>query len=617
MLASGFERTPADFFVGVPHDTTVQVVLPGLVNLRARGWFSGDVHAHLKHSPVDYGLTAVDAKYIAQAEGLAVLHLLDEGYEFTGNPDVHSDSTTILYFSDECRYPTYGHVSLPGLRSRVGAGCCPNAFYETIYDLYQEVHGQAGARLVLAHPHTTNNYDDLDDWPGTGLGRELPVLAALGALDGFELASYSNNPQVDTSEWFDLLSAGFATPPAAGTDALLDSYDRPPPGGWRVYVHQGSGDPLDYDTWLSALAAGHSFVTSFPLIPEFSLGGHGMGDTLEVEGDSLVAPVHFEIWCASGLQGVTLLADGKTVWWSGFTGTPPTTSFDTSFVLRIPRPTWVALRVDGTAGAMLAASQAIAFTSAVHVTHGGVAIPRPEAMIDWLWSLDRLQTLVTTRYNWPVAWQRDTVLARIARARLVYQAPFRDPPGPFALLSPLPNSAAHDTLVWESAVDPDAGDFVTYELRVGTDSTLTDAWEMQTAGTWAIELPLVPGSWYWWSVEASDRVGDRTVSTPAIARFYMPFPFETTLTVPAGTFSVPPRALPNPSCRAVRLQGFGQDVAIYDMAGRRLAECGHGIYRTAEGPVWDGTCGGHLVSPGVYLARSPGQRHPVHIVRLR
>ena len=138
-----------------------------------------------------------------------------------------------------------------------------------LVDLAAQVHEQDGARVVLSHPHTTDDYDQLSAWPGAGLARELPVLEALGGLDAVDVASYSNDPDLDTEDWFALLSAGSAIPPSAGTDAALSWYNSAPPGGWRVYAQESDGS-LDHDGWFDALAAGRSFVTSFPLIPGFT-----------------------------------------------------------------------------------------------------------------------------------------------------------------------------------------------------------------------------------------------------------------------------------------------------------------------------------------------------------
>lgn len=615
-ISRGFEYRPVSLYVILRGDSTLQVTLERFAALPARGWYGGDLHAHARHEPIEYAPTPAQVKVVAAAEGLSVLHLLDNDWQFTGAPHALSDSTTVLFFTYEHRNQTCGHVSLPGLRSPVSTGCClnPSPPYPMILDLNAQVRAQGGGLTVLAHPHTTNDYNQLGGWPGAGLGRELPVLAALGGLGALDVASYSNSPNLDTAEWFDLLSAGLTLPPSAGTDAVLNWYAAPPPGGWRVYTREAGSVALDYDSWLTALAAGHSFITSFPLIPEFTVGGVGIGDALEVAGDSLIAPVHLEASCAIGLRSVALVADGQEIWSRTFASSPATFGFDTTFQLRVQRPGWVLLRVDGPSShPAMAVSPAVAYTNAVRILHDGAPAQLPAAMVRLLAGVDRFETLVSSRCDWPVPWRRDTVLARIQRARGFYARPFQNPPAGFALLSPLAGHEGTSELSWQAAVDPDAGDRVTYTVRVAEDSTLSGGWSTQTMDTTVPEVPLEPGRWYWWSVEGADLAGNVVLSAPVSARFFL----SGNADVPAAHLEVRPQALPNPSRGAVALRGMDPDVAIYDMAGRRVAEPGHGIVSAAGTLVWDGNVGGHSAPPGIYLARSGNSQRLVRIVRLR
>jgi hypothetical protein len=614
-ISRGFEYSPVSLTVTLQADSTLRVTLERFATLPARGWYGGDLHSHARHQPLEYEPTPLQVKTVAEAEGLSVLHLLDDEWQFTGAPHAVSDSATVLYCSYEYRNQTCGHVGLPGLHSPVGVGCCLNPAppYPMILDLTALVHAQGGGLTVLAHPHSTDDYDLLGFWPGAGLGRELPVLAALGGLDALDVASYSNHPDLDTAEWYDLLSAGLTAPPSAGTDAVLDWYAEPPPGGWRVYAREAGGAALDYDAWLAAFAAGRSFVTNFPLIPEFTVGGRGMGDSLEVAGDSLIAPVHIEASCAIGLRSVTLVADGLEVWSRSFASLPATYGLDTTFELRVRRPGWVLLRVNGPSSPpALASSQAVAYTNAVRILHDGVSDRLPAAMGRWLDSVGRFEDLVTTRCDWPVSWQRDTVLARIERARRYYAQPFQTPPSGFALLS-LAGHEGESALIWQTATDPDAGDRVSYTVRVGEDSTMSGSWQVQTTDTITTEFPLDPGRRYWWSVEAADRAGNVVRSTPPSASFFV----SGSAGVPVARREEPPQALPNPSRGMVALRGMDADVAIYDMAGRRIAGPGRGVVLTAGTPVWDGGDAGRPVPPGLYLARGGHSQRLVRIVRLR
>jgi hypothetical protein len=164
--------------------------------------------------------------------------------------------------------------------------------------------------------------------------------------------------------------------------------------------------------------------------------------------------------------------------------------------------------VDGPSShAALAAPQAVAYTNAVRMLHDRVSDGLPAAMGRLLVSLDRFEALVTARCDWQVPWQRDTVLARIQRARSFHSQPFQTPPAGFALLSPSPGDSAVSSLLWSSAVDPDPGDLVSYAVRISEDSTLSDGRTENTTDTDLVEISLPRGRWYWWPVGASRDQG--------------------------------------------------------------------------------------------------------------
>ncbi len=619
VVGQGFERAPADLWITPARDTTVTVVLPRLVNLRASGWYGADLHVHTRHGELEYALTPTQLRRVARAEDLAVLFALDQGSEFTGGAHAVSDSVCILDYSYEYRTGVYGHVELPGLHLALGpTGCCvaPAPPYPMLLDQARWVHATGGGVMVLGHPHTTDDYDQLCCWPGSGLGRELPVLAALRQLDGVGLGSYSNQPEVDATDWFDLLSAGFSVPPTAGTDAAINHVHGAPPGGWRVYTQLPPGMPFTLDAWLAGLRRGRCFVTSQPLIEVFDVAGRGMGDSLEVTTDSLVAPVHLRVTCALGLERVELLTDAGAAWQWEFDGGVHPISLDTTFTLRAPTPSWLVLRVEGLLGsARIDAAEDAAYGNALRVTHGGVALSRPCAMARWCDDLDQLESLIASQGTLVLAWQRDSVMTRIAQARQVFTAPFRSAPAPFAMIMPPPNDTLYGAASWRSADDPDPCDRVRYVVRVAGDSSLAGAWEQGTSET-SLALPgLEKNRGYWIAVDAVDRAGNARRAGGAAQWFFVPGDSSLLATPPGPTISTP-RAFPNPTRGSVQLIGLGRDAVVYDMAGRRVAALGRGLTWSPAGPRWDGRDRGQAAAPGVYWAGgATGAR--VRIVRLR
>ncbi len=612
-VGRGFEWTPFVGSIPVAGDDTLVVVLSRAVDLRPRGWFGGDMHAHAQHGTGVYYLSPTQLLRMARAEGLAVMHLLDDASWITGAPDPISDAETILYRSIEVRNQTYGHASLAGIQSPVPDWCCqdPEPAYPMLYDLRLETAGP-GSMMVLSHPRTTNAFHQTNAWPGAGLGRELPVLAALGSLDALDVVSYSNDPDPDWSDWYELLSAGIACSPSAGTDALLNAFHHWPAGGWRVYANLGEGAALGYAPWIDAVRAGRTFVTSYPLIPSFTVAGKNMGETIEEPSGTLEATVHIEASCAIGLTRVSLIADGATVWsWEG-----SGSAFDSTFTVQIATPAWIAARVEGASHPHAPVVAALAHTNAIRVTKDGAPRRKVPSSAHWLEELDRLETMVMGRGNWDAAWHPDTVLARIQRARDYYGQDFPSAPGAFLLIEPEEREIANQGFSWTASYDPDPGDSVSYRFRIAEDSTMTNALVISLKETSLAAVPLPAHQLYWWSVEALDRGRHATVSTPPLRRAVLGSG-SSNVGVSPGTGTGMARAIPTPSASRVRLEGFGPDVGIYDVGGRRVAELGRGIEAEGSRLTWDGSARGHPAPPGIYWARSRDGSLRAKVVRMR
>lgn len=617
-VGRGFEWTPYNRTVFIDRDTTLTIVLPRVTNLREEGWYSGDLHAHANHPPVDYPITPLQARMISRAEDLAIIHLLDQSHNFTGAPHHVSDSTAVVYYSFEYRNQAYGHVPLPGLTNNVPYGCClePAPAYPMLLDLRNEVVPEKGPMMVLGHPHSTDDYFYDDGWPGAGLGRELPVLAALGALDALDVLSYGNDPFEDWDEWYDVLSSGLPCPPSAGTDSRLCSTSSLPVGGFRVYAYLGEGADLDYDAWIEALRTGRTFVTNYPLIPEFNVNGYASGDTMEVAGDSLHAYVPIRATCALGLRRLALIAEGEEVWSLDFL--PPQIHYEGLIGIDIPTPAWILLKVEGYAGNPHAvAGPPEAQTSPVRFTRGGVPIRRTAASARWLDSLAMLKTFVTQRGNWNAFWERDTVMARIGRAEDYYKGAFVVPPDPFPLLTPADNDTAvvgDLYLSWGEAFDPEPGDRVRYTALIATDSL------MMLPRTFLTDTPrldnpsLQPNRWYWWKVIALDRADNARVSTPPMEKFFLA---ENTAGISDPTPLAEPTVAPNPSVGPVRITGFEGKVSIYDASGRKVASSSSGLRRADGGWTWNGRIRGRPAPAGIYWVVSSEGGDPVRLVRLR
>jgi hypothetical protein len=604
VVSRGPEWVPYSRQLWIGRDTTVSIRLSRFLDMRGRNFYSSDLHVHSRHDPVEFDVPPAAAKRIAKAEDLAILHLLDNEYRFQGAPDSISDSQTTLYYSWEYRHQTYGHVSLPGLRTSVPWGCClaPSEAWPMLDEMARQVAGPGKALFVLAHPGSSDHYLDVHDWPGTGIGREYALLAARGRLNGFDVASYSNQPHARWQDWYDALSSGIALTPTAGTDAVLNFYNHLPAGGWRVYADMGSSVTYNYDNWIETVRQGRTFVTSLPLIPRFRVSTKRPGQTLEAAGDTTSFALEIEAACVTGLTQLSVVSSAGTEWTLDLSKRATLrTKFDTTLTLRRATPAWLALKVEGVTGHRMSLGlPAIAHTSAIRILKNGVARTEPGACGRMLDRVDDLEKVLNVRRNWSVPWHEDTVRAGIAAARTFYGRVFKKAPGKFHLSPPPPSGATR--FEWTPAPDEEPGDRVRYRVTVAADSLFQDGpVTFFSDEPWIGSTPARPSLPSWWRVEAVDRGGNTSPLEPATFHATL---LVNSLDAPVSEPQLRPRVFPNPARGPVRLEGLGSDVAVYDVTGRRVASAGRGL--RAEGPawVWDLRDRGERARPGLYWAVS-------------
>jgi hypothetical protein len=614
-VSHGPEWTSETRRVWVARDTTVVFRLNRFLDMRARGFFSSDLHAHSRHNPIDFVVSPGNARRVGKAEDLAILHLLDEEFRFASAPDPLSDADMVIYHSYEYRHMTYGHVVLPGLTTPVPTACCkaPDEAWPMIRDLQQQVAGPGRALFVLAHPWTTDDVDEDAAWPGTGFGREYPLLAAYGRLDGFEVVSYSNDPNDRWGDWYDALSSGLRLTPTAGTDAVLGIFGHRPPGGWRMYAEVGAGARLDYRTWVETVRTGNVFVTSLPLIPRFRVGSRSPGQAVEAAADTTAFAISFEAACATGLNKLTIVSSAGALWKLDVSRRVPVpTRLDTAFTLRVATPGWLALRVDGVAGdRSLLGLPAVAHTNAVRLLKSGAPRIDGAACGRMLDRIDALERKLQVRRNWSVAWHEDTVMAVLNGARAVFGRAFKLRPSGFRLQPIVGAGAAR--FDWSRATDNEAGDHVRYRITVAADSQFTAPVVFWSDPPWIASTPVRAGVPSWWRVEAVDRGGNVTACDPPKFRATL---LVANAGVDAGTAGSRPRSWPNPARGPVRLRGLGDDVVVVDVTGRRVASVGHGLHVDGGAWVWDARDHGARVAPGLYwaISRARGVSLPITIL---
>jgi hypothetical protein len=266
-------------------------------DLKAAGFLSGDLHAHLPaldSAPLE--MRAEDLNHL----NLLVLGGLPEPNDgaFTGRVDRRSTPDAQIFLGQEVVDWHLGHLTLAGLGRLVPGypNGCGTLEYWTSFpqcDVYRA--GRAarttGALVSVAH---------FENLPGA----ETPVAVALGLLDAIELPTWSDPMQLPAhlepwaksglptatfaplrgvDYYYQFLNAGFRIPLAAGTDKSGDNIAI---GSNRVYAR--SAGAQGFATWLAGVRAGTGFVTNGPVL-DFEVEGHRAGETIDFNGARDVA----------------------------------------------------------------------------------------------------------------------------------------------------------------------------------------------------------------------------------------------------------------------------------------------------------------------------------------
>jgi len=255
-------------------------------------WWSGDVHVHMNYTG-QYKNNPQRLVQQAKAEDLNFVYNLIVNKEqripdlayFSATPDDHSTAETMLLHGQEFHTSFWGHLGLLHMKDHYilpdYAGY-PQTASESLFPhnsfIADRAHVQEG---LVGYVHPFEQSEVFPDQSAT-LMNELPVDAALGKVDYYELIGFSDH-KASEHVWYKLLNCGFRIPAAAGTDAMTNYASlRGPVGLNRVYVK--AEEELDASVFEDKLKAGKSFVTNGPIIG-FNMGEANPGDSIIINPD--------------------------------------------------------------------------------------------------------------------------------------------------------------------------------------------------------------------------------------------------------------------------------------------------------------------------------------------
>ncbi|MBK8250262.1 MAG: CehA/McbA family metallohydrolase [Gemmatimonadetes bacterium] len=331
-------------------ETTRLVAAPQrLWEPQGAGWFSGDHHFHLNYggqfdlAPQDLVLPMMGEDLDVGTPMLANLH---NRYE---NQDQWNWSSLgarpMIAFAQEVRSHFLGHVGLINTRDLVWPWTWGPGYESYGRDDRSNAEPLAAGRAqggmgIYVHPVAGQSAPFADNALAS-IPIGLVPDAVMGAFDLLELVCLWSNTVGTTELWYRLLNAGLDIMPSGGTDVMTDLHRTMALGSTRVYVRpQGA---MTWASYLAALKAGRSFVTTGPLL-EFSANGAGPGEVIAAGGN---VDVRLTVHSSMPVDSIAIVVNGRTV----ATEPAPKAPFSRSFrrTVRVPSGGWVAARVVGPA----------------------------------------------------------------------------------------------------------------------------------------------------------------------------------------------------------------------------------------------------------------------------
>jgi len=319
-------------------ETTVDIDLKRVVDLRSRGWYAGDSHAHMIHGERTILVTFDDVALAARAEDLQYLSLCQAWNLPNTSPEVlkrelqkRSTANCTLTWNLEAPKNYYkgdagrclGHCWNLGLESRAPRGedviqllMDASAWdYESDKPSYANfeshalIHDQQGT-VFYTHP--------LRWWMGSWGGRggypyqekmrvsnmavELPLDVLLGpTFDGIDVITGTGELEADEGSfklWSMLLNHGYRLAATGSSDSCFDRPGGAVPGATRTYTYLPESFSLPGVT--RATAAGKTFVTTGPILLA-SVDGQPPGTQIPADGKP--RNLDLEAWASGEARG--------------------------------------------------------------------------------------------------------------------------------------------------------------------------------------------------------------------------------------------------------------------------------------------------------------------------
>ncbi len=391
------------------------------IHMADSGWYSGDEHIHIRRSPRE---NPHILKWI-EAEDIHVGALLQMG-------DFRNIYFGQFAFGDEGVYSEQDRVLSPGQEEprthQVGHTISLMAdefvryqndyyYYDKLLDRIHELNG------ITGYAHQGESFQGYR-------GMTMDILD--NKVDFLEILQFcvEGGPLL-VRHYYHFLDLGYKITATAGSDfpwcGIGPRFGVDGPdwnariGNVRFYTYLGK--EFSYDLWKQELKAGHTFVSSGPMI-DFKVNGNLPGDQVDVQKNSVLS-IEAKGYGHAGqvpLSRLEIIAHGKVIG-SATPGDAGQSADHLSIQMDLPvdRGIWIAARC-------YAGPNQAAHTTPIYVTINGNGFLNPETCDSYLELnekyLDELEAELDTPHEnleYRAYWYRKGLKSRIATTRQVIE----------------------------------------------------------------------------------------------------------------------------------------------------------------------------------------------------
>lgn len=391
-------------------------------------FWSGDLHVHMNYAG-HYRNTPRILRRQAEAEDLNFLYNLIVNKEqripdiryFSPDPDAVSDDKLLIMHGQEFHTSFWGHLGLLNLNEHLIIPDYVGYPYTGVASLFphngyvaDRVHEQNGL-VGYVHPFLSS---EIFPQQSEGLHNALPVDAALGKADYYEIPSFADHLPTE-HVWHQLLNSGIRIPAGGGTDAMANYASLRGPVGVNRSFLPAEGE-LSPENVARGIKQGRGFVSNAPLLG-FQLGNARPGDEIRLDTNAVFSiPFKAAMRSSVPVENVEIVFNGRVV------GRAPIKEggleSDYSGNLRVNGSGWLTLRAwSANAHPDLQDFHVYASTNPIYITGPEGPYRSRSSCAYFLPWIERIEKEVLAFDKFRTEAERESILADVRKAREYYQ----------------------------------------------------------------------------------------------------------------------------------------------------------------------------------------------------